>query len=132
MDPQQGSLLSHAAGLVRPDTSTALPTAVFVGIARVIDSAAASASTLAAIAAGSGHAATGKALSAAAGRLSYTFALTGPCVSLDTACSSSLLALHLAAGAVRGRETGTALAAGVNLPMVCETTAAFAAAGETG
>lgn len=30
------------------------------------------------------------------GRLSYTFAMTGPCVSTDTACSSSLVATHLA------------------------------------
>ena len=30
------------------------------------------------------------------GRVSYTFALTGPCISTDTACSSSLVAAHLA------------------------------------
>ena len=38
------------------------------------------------------------------GRLSYSFGLTGPCVSTDTACSSSLIAAHLAhKGALRSR-----------------------------
>lgn len=34
------------------------------------------------------------------GRVSYTFALTGPCISTDTACSSSLVAAHLARSGV--------------------------------
>ena len=38
----------------------------------------------------------GSGLSFMVGRLSYTFGLTGPCVSTDTACSSSLVAGHLA------------------------------------
>jgi acyl transferase domain-containing protein len=45
--------------------------------------------------AGAYHA-TANALSVAAGRLSYTFALSGPAVSVDTACSASLVALHMA------------------------------------
>ena len=40
--------------------------------------------------------ATGNGISYLGGRLSYTFGLTGPCVSTDTACSSSLVAAHLA------------------------------------
>ena len=40
--------------------------------------------------------ATGNGISYLVGRLSYTFGLTGPCVSTDTACSSSLVATHLA------------------------------------
>ncbi len=40
--------------------------------------------------------ATGNGISYLVGRLSYTFGLTGPCVSTDTACSSSLVAAHLA------------------------------------
>ena len=38
----------------------------------------------------------GSGLSFMVGRLSYTFGLTGPCVSTDTACSSSLVSTHLA------------------------------------
>ena len=38
----------------------------------------------------------GSGLSFMVGRMSYTFGLTGPCVSTDTACSSSLVSTHLA------------------------------------
>lgn len=38
----------------------------------------------------------GSGLSFMVGRLSYTFGLTGPCMSTDTACSSSLISAHLA------------------------------------
>ena len=38
----------------------------------------------------------GSGLSFMVGRLSYTFGLTGPCISTDTACSSSLVATHQA------------------------------------
>ena len=42
------------------------------------------------------QAVTGAGLSFMVGRLSYTFGLTGPCMSTDTACSSSLVATHQA------------------------------------
>ena len=45
---------------------------------------------------GSVYAATGSSASIAAGRLSYTLGLHGPCVSYDTACSSALAASHAA------------------------------------
>jgi acyl transferase domain-containing protein len=58
---------------------------------------------------------TGNALNFAAGRLSYSLGLQGPCVAMDTACSSSLSALHLACRSLRSGESEIALAGGVNL-----------------
>ncbi|MEW6365364.1 MAG: amino acid adenylation domain-containing protein [Acidobacteriota bacterium] len=60
---------------------------------------------------------TGAMRSTAAGRLSYTFDLHGPCLSTDTACSSSLVTLHQAATALARRECDLALAGGVNLML---------------
>lgn len=144
MDPQQWALLAHTAGMVVPDGPRA-QTSVFVGIARLVDSPATALRARESIERGGGHVGTGRALSAAAGRLSYVYALRGTCVSLDTACSSSLLAVHLARreiahqGGVDGARgerhahapSGgpAALAAGVSLPLSCEVSAAFAMAG---
>lgn len=61
------------------------------------------------------YSATGIALSAAAGRVSYVLGLRGPCMSVDTACSSSLVAVDLACKSLRLRECDLAVAAAVNL-----------------
>lgn len=54
---------------------------------------------------------------AASGRISYTWGLTGPALTIDTACSSSSVAIHQACTSLRQRECEMALAGGVNLVL---------------
>ena len=62
---------------------------------------------------------TGNGYSAAGARLSYVFAMRGPCQTVDTACSSTLVAAHAARGAVRGAEALEAVVLGPNLHLHC-------------
>jgi myxalamid-type polyketide synthase MxaE and MxaD len=52
---------------------------------------------------------------AASGRISYTFGLRGPSLTIDAGCSSSLAAVHLAVRSLRAGESDLALAGGVNV-----------------
>ena len=124
MDPQQRLLLEvtwealeHAG--IAPDKLSGSRTGVFVGINTndysqlFLQNGAAQLDA---------YYASGIAHSIASGRLSYVLGLQGPSVSLDTACSSSLVAIHLACQSLRAGESRMALAGGVNLMLVPETT----------
>ena len=69
--------------------------------------------------------AVGNSLSVAAGRLSYILGLKGPSMAVDTSCSSSLVTVHLACQSLRLGESNLALAGGVGLNLVPDTSIAL-------
>ena len=73
--------------------------------------------------------ATATAISVASGRVSYSFGMRGPSMSIETACSASLVALHLALRSVRSVETPLSLAAGVHVQCAHFSSGYVAAAG---
>ncbi|MFB9966172.1 type I polyketide synthase [Sinosporangium siamense] len=70
------------------------------------------------------HTLTGLSRGVIANRVSYTLGLRGPSLTVDSAQSSSLLAVHLACESLRTGETTLAIAGGVNLNLVPESTRA--------
>ncbi|MDX3855873.1 type I polyketide synthase, partial [Streptomyces sp. AK02-01A] len=68
------------------------------------------------------HTVTGLHRSIIANRVSYTLGLHGPSLAVDAAQSSSLVSVHLACESLRRGESALALAGGVNLNIVPEST----------
>lgn len=130
MDPQQRILLELAAAQVPRakhllSSSSSAPCGVFVGLSSTDYARIVARHTGGATA----YTATGSAISVAAGRLSFTFGLSGPAVAVDTACSSALVALHTAARNLRDASCISAIAASANLTLLPDTPAAFQKAG---
>nr|VFJ43891.1 MAG: Ketoacyl-synthetase C-terminal extension [Candidatus Kentron sp. FW] len=124
LDPQQRLLLEVAwealenAGLAPAGLKNAR-VGVFVGVSQMdygISQLSAHPETI------SAYSVTGTGLAFTAGRISHALGLQGPALATDTACSSSLTAIHLACRSLRGAECELALAGGVNLNILPETT----------
>ncbi|MCP4690776.1 MAG: polyketide synthase, partial [Desulfobacterales bacterium] len=128
MDPQQRLLLEVSwealenAGRIRDRLSND-NTGVFIGVT-TNDYARIGAPTGRVSRIGPHHI-TGNTNNAAAGRISYTLGLRGPCLAVDAACASSLAAIHLACASLRAGECACALAGGVNLILLPDVTIAL-------
>ncbi|WP_157224244.1 beta-ketoacyl synthase N-terminal-like domain-containing protein [Nocardia paucivorans] len=64
-----------------------------------------------------------------ANRVSHFLGLDGPSMTVNASCAGSLIAVHLACQALRAGECATAIAGGVHLNVIPETTAGLAALG---
>lgn len=123
MDPQQRILMERTGEVIMHASSYPSRTSVMVGIGTVDYVGMSSTLPLGM------YFATGGANSVAAGRLSFTFNLTGSCLSIDTACSSSLVAAHYSVSDLRNGTAEAAIAAGVNLTLSPNKAAAFTITG---
>ena len=118
MDPQQRYLLEmsweaveHAG--IRPSTLKQTDCGVYIGISS-LDYGNRMSDDLCGINAST---ATGNTTSIASNRISYSFDLHGPSISLDTACSSSMVAFHQACQAIINGEVSSALTGGISLHL---------------
>ena len=131
MDPRQRLALELSwealedAGLA-PDGLRGSDTAVFLGAAG--DDYASLVQRYGADAV-SHHSLAGLSRGLIANRVSHRLGLHGPSLAVDTAQSSSLVAVHLAVESLRAGTAGLALAGGVHLNLVPESTLALARAG---
>ncbi|MEU4116049.1 beta-ketoacyl synthase N-terminal-like domain-containing protein [Kitasatospora sp. NPDC028055] len=123
-DPQQRLLLElgwealEHAGLL-PAALAGTPTGVFVGA--ILDDYAALTDRLG-TAGIDRHTLTGTQRGIIANRLSYVLGLRGPSLVVDSGQSSSLVAVHLACESLRRGESAIALAGGVNLNLLADST----------
>ncbi|HEY7146006.1 MAG TPA: type I polyketide synthase, partial [Streptosporangiaceae bacterium] len=124
MDPQQRLMLELSwealeDARIIPERLRGSPTSVFIGA--IWDDYA----TLMheqGISAVSQHTVTGSHRSIIANRVSYLLGLRGPSLAVDTGQSSSLVAVHLACESIRRGESAMAIAGGVNLNILPEST----------
>ncbi|WP_405914935.1 type I polyketide synthase [Streptomyces sp. NBC_00728] len=124
MDPQQRLVLELAwealeDAHVRAGTLRSTRTGVFVGAIWDDYATLHHRSGLTAI---SPHTVTGLHRSIIANRVSYFLGLNGPSLTVDSGQSSSLVSIHLACESLREGESTIALAGGVNLNIVPEST----------
>ncbi|MES9500535.1 type I polyketide synthase, partial [Streptomyces koyangensis] len=124
MDPQQRLVLELSwealeDGRILPETLRSSRTGVFVGA--IWDDYATLLYRGGTEAVGR-HTITGLHRGIIANRVSYTLGLNGPSMAVDAAQSSSLVSVHLACQSLRTGESELALAGGVNLNLVPEST----------
>ncbi len=128
MDPQQRLVLEltwealEDAGIV-PDRLRGTRTGIYIGV--IADDYAAL-QRRGGPAAVSRHSFTGLHRSIIANRVSYFLGLRGPSLTLDAGQASSLAAVHLAFESLRRGETSVAVAGGVNLNLVPESSVSVA------